>query len=87
MLVISGRSKTVINIGGEKVNPERVEEVLSAHPSVQQAAVLAVQNERGVDDVCALVVTRSPLIAQGPEGILQREASPEIRADSVYRRE
>jgi len=37
---------------------------LCAHPSVQQAAVLAVQNDRGVDDVCALIVTRSPLIAQ-----------------------
>ena len=61
MLVISGRTKTVINIGGEKVTPERVEEVLSAHPSVQQVAVLAVHNERGVDDVCALVVPRSAL--------------------------
>ena len=64
MLVISGRSKTVINVGGEKVNPERIEEVLSAHPSVQQAAVLAVNNERGADEVCALIVPRSPLVAQ-----------------------
>jgi acyl-coenzyme A synthetase/AMP-(fatty) acid ligase len=64
MLVISGRTKTVINIGGEKVTPERVEEVLSAHPSVQQVAVLAVPNESGVDDVCALVVPHSALSAQ-----------------------
>ena len=58
MLVISGRAKTVMNIGGEKVNPEKVEEVLSSHPSVQQVAVLSMPVEGGVDEVCALVVTR-----------------------------
>jgi acyl-coenzyme A synthetase/AMP-(fatty) acid ligase len=46
------------------VTPERVEEVLSSHPSVQQVAVLAVHNESGVDDVSALIVPRSALDAQ-----------------------
>ena len=64
MLVISGRAKTVINIGGDKMNPEKVEEVLSAHPSVRQVAVLAVPGDGGLDEVCALVVPRSALIAQ-----------------------
>jgi acyl-CoA synthetase (AMP-forming)/AMP-acid ligase II len=63
MLVISGRSKSVINVGGEKVNPERVEEVLSAHPSVQQVAVLPIPTESGVDTLYALIVPRSALIA------------------------
>jgi acyl-coenzyme A synthetase/AMP-(fatty) acid ligase len=64
MLVISGRSKSVLNIGGEKVTPERIEEVISSHPSVQQVAVVAIQNEMGVDEICALVVPRSALIVQ-----------------------
>jgi acyl-coenzyme A synthetase/AMP-(fatty) acid ligase len=66
LLVISGRATAVINVGGEKLNPEKVEEVLSAHPSVQQAAVLAVPNEQGLDDVCALIVPRTgtALVAQ-----------------------
>jgi acyl-CoA synthetase (AMP-forming)/AMP-acid ligase II len=59
MLVISGRAQAVINVAGEKVNPERVEEILSAHSSVQHAAVLATLNERGLDEICALVVPRA----------------------------
>lgn len=62
LLVISGRTKTVLNVGGEKVNPEKVEEVLSAHPSVQQVAVLSVPGEGGIDELCALIVPRSALI-------------------------
>jgi acyl-CoA synthetase (AMP-forming)/AMP-acid ligase II len=63
MLVISGRSWSVLNVGGEKVNPERVEEILSAHPSVAQAAVLAMPNAMGVDEIWALIVPRSFLSA------------------------
>jgi fatty-acyl-CoA synthase len=78
MLVISGRSKTVINIGGEKVNPERVEEVLSAHPGVQQVAVLAVPNESGVDDVCALIVSGSELNAQALKAFSSERLPPKF---------
>jgi acyl-coenzyme A synthetase/AMP-(fatty) acid ligase len=78
MLVISGRTKTVINIGGEKVTPERVEEVLSAHPSVQQVAVLAVHNESGVDDVCALVVPRSALVVEALKAFCSERLPPKF---------
>ncbi|MGO8951149.1 MAG: AMP-binding protein [Ktedonobacterales bacterium] len=36
---ITGRLRDVINRGGEKVSPREIEEVLLAHPSVQDAAV------------------------------------------------
>jgi fatty-acyl-CoA synthase len=63
MLVISGRTISVINIGGDKMNPEKVEEVLSSHPSVHQVAVVPFANENGIDELCALIVPRSALIA------------------------
>jgi acyl-CoA synthetase (AMP-forming)/AMP-acid ligase II len=59
MLVITGRSKTILNVGGEKLSPENLEELLSSHPSVAQSAVFTVPNEFGVDEVRALVVPRS----------------------------
>jgi acyl-CoA synthetase (AMP-forming)/AMP-acid ligase II len=63
MLVISGRARSVLNVGGEKLSPERVEEILSAHPSVMQAAAVALPDELGVEQVCALIVPRSYLDA------------------------
>lgn len=40
LLSYRGRTKSVINCGGNKVYPEEIEEVLRSHPSVQQARVL-----------------------------------------------
>ncbi len=56
LLVISGRGKTVMNLGGDKVKPELVEQVLASFNGVTDAAVFAVGTELGVDEICALVV-------------------------------
>lgn len=64
MLVISGRATTVVNVGGEKVSSERIEEILTTHANVVEAAVLAVPSDAGVDELCAFVVPRSYLNAE-----------------------
>ena len=38
---ITGRSKEVINRGGERISPVEIEEVLLTHPAVDQCAVFA----------------------------------------------
>lgn len=63
VLVISGRRTNVLNMGGDKVNPEKLEEILSSHPNVIQVAVCTVPNELGVHDICALLITHSYLDA------------------------
>ena len=50
-----GRGSQCINTGGEKVYPEEVEEILKLHPSVADAAVLGVPDERFGEAVTALV--------------------------------
>ena len=50
-----GRGSQCINTGGEKVYPEEVEEVLKLHPSVSDAAVVGVPDERFGQAVTALV--------------------------------
>ncbi len=50
-----GRGSQCINTGGEKVYPEEVEEVLKLHPSVADAAVVGVPDERFGEAVTALV--------------------------------
>jgi len=64
ILVLTGRASNVLNLGGEKMNPERIESILSTHPSVVESGVLAFSTQSGVDELCALVVPRSYLNAK-----------------------
>lgn len=50
-----GRGSQCINTGGEKVFPEEVEEALKTHPSVADAAVVGVPDERFGQAITALV--------------------------------
>jgi acyl-coenzyme A synthetase/AMP-(fatty) acid ligase len=59
MLVISGRETEVFNLGGEKVRPSVVEEVLSRFPHIAHAAVFTVTNSFGIDELWGAVGPRS----------------------------
>jgi len=50
-----GRGSQCINTGGEKVYPEEVEEALKSHPSVHDAVVVGVPDDRFGEVVTALV--------------------------------
>jgi acyl-coenzyme A synthetase/AMP-(fatty) acid ligase len=57
LLVITGRLETRLNVGGDKVDPERIEEVVKNFREVNDAAVLTVPNALGLEDVYALIQT------------------------------
>jgi fatty-acyl-CoA synthase len=50
-----GRGSVCINTGGEKVFPEEVEEVLKDHPSVHDAVVVGVPDEKWGEAIVAMV--------------------------------
>lgn len=52
---LKGRGSQCINTGGEKVYPEEVEECLKLHPSVQDAAVVGLPDEKWGEAINALV--------------------------------
>ena len=54
-LKLYGRGSQCINTGGEKVYPEEVEEALKTHPSVADAAVVGVPDDRFGEAITALV--------------------------------
>jgi acyl-CoA synthetase (AMP-forming)/AMP-acid ligase II len=56
LLVISGREKDILNLGGAKVNPERIEEVLTAFAGVVDAAVFGAANRLGIEEPWAAIV-------------------------------
>ena len=61
MLVITGRQKTALNIGGETVIPETVEDVICSFAGIQEAGVFAQNNEFGIAELVALIVTRDAI--------------------------
>lgn len=57
-LRVRGRIKELINRGGEKISPERVEGVLASHPDVLEAAVFGRPDKMYGEAVAAAIVTR-----------------------------
>jgi acyl-CoA synthetase (AMP-forming)/AMP-acid ligase II len=56
LLVLTGRDKAVLNLGGDKVSPERIEQVLASVAGVQEVAAFTVPNAAGVSELVAAVV-------------------------------
>ncbi len=65
---VHGRCDDVIISGGENIVPEEVEAVLCAHPSIREAAVLAVPSPRWGQRPVALVAMR-PDMGATPEDL------------------
>jgi fatty-acyl-CoA synthase len=54
-ITLLGRGSVCINTAGEKVFPEEVEEALKTHPSVYDAVVVGVPDERFGETIAAVV--------------------------------
>src|SRR5581483_3837312 len=61
MVVITGREKTALLVGGDSIAPEMVEEVLCRFPGIDQAAICAVDDALGISEIHALVVARQEI--------------------------
>ncbi len=78
LLVISSREKLVLNVGGDKVNPERIEQVLAAFPGIVRAGAFTVLDVRGIEELCAAVVSPSPIDEQALRAHCERSLPPEF---------
>jgi fatty-acyl-CoA synthase len=56
-IVLLGRGSATINTAGEKVFPEEVEEALKTHPSIEDALVIGVPDEKWGQAITAVVKT------------------------------
>jgi fatty-acyl-CoA synthase len=62
-LTVVDRIKDVINTGGVLVASREVEDVLYTHPAVVEVAVIGTPDERWIEAVTAVVVTKAPVTA------------------------
>jgi acyl-CoA synthetase (AMP-forming)/AMP-acid ligase II len=56
LLVIIGRDKTVLSLGGDKVNPESVEAVMARFAGIFEVAVSSTPNALGNNELVAVIV-------------------------------
>lgn len=66
-IFLAGRAREFIKRGGEIISPEEVEEVLSAHPAVLEAAVIGVPDRAWGEVVHAVVALRPGTDAEAGE--------------------
>jgi 3-oxocholest-4-en-26-oate---CoA ligase len=66
-ITVLGRGSQSINSGGEKIFPEEVEAALKSHPTVFDALVVGVPDERWGEQVAAIVQFRSGVSATLPD--------------------
>jgi acyl-CoA synthetase (AMP-forming)/AMP-acid ligase II len=66
-LVITGRKKDIIIRSGENISPKEVEDLLSTHPDVLEAAIVAMPSDTTGEKGCAFVIPRG-------------DARPDLRA-------
>jgi acyl-CoA synthetase (AMP-forming)/AMP-acid ligase II len=57
-LVITGRKKDIIIRSGENISPKEVEDLLSTHPDVLEAAIVAMPSATTGEKGCAFVIPR-----------------------------
>jgi len=79
-LCLTGRLKLLIDVGGQKVNPLEVEQVLCEHPAVAECVVLPFAISETVTRLKAIVVARGSLPPTAEE--LRRFAKQRL---SVYK--
>jgi acyl-CoA synthetase (AMP-forming)/AMP-acid ligase II len=79
LLVITGREKTALSVGGDTVSPELVEGVITSFPGVREAGVFTVDNQLGIAELSALIVTGSPI----DDATLHRHCAGSLPSSSI----
>jgi acyl-coenzyme A synthetase/AMP-(fatty) acid ligase len=75
LLVITGRTKEIINAGGVKFAPEILEQALLTHPDVAEAAAVMMPDARGIEELWVAVVTRNTVDSES----LRRQCQERFR--------
>jgi 2,3-dihydroxybenzoate-AMP ligase len=78
--VVAGRRKDLINRGGEKISAEEIENLILAHPAVQNVACIPVPDDVLGERMCACIVAHDGATAPSLDELVAFLRSHEIAA-------
>lgn len=84
-IVITGRQKDLIIRGGENISAKEIEDVLHSHPSVAEAAVVAMPHARLGEGVCGFIVA-APGAVPDPQTLLDFVAGSGLARQKIPER-
>ena len=76
LLYIEGRVDDQLNVGGLKINPEDIDQVLAAHPSVLEAGAFVLANSEGRESLASALVLRDVAHAEAVRQHAQHKLGP-----------
>ena len=79
-LFITGRSKLLIDVMGDKVDPIEVEDVLAVHPKVREVVVVGVAGPVEGEQLLKAVVVADERCGSASSSAIARSASPTTRS-------
>jgi acyl-CoA synthetase len=76
-VTVTGRTKDIINRGGEKLSAQEIEELICRYPGVSDAAVVAAPHPRLGEEPAAFIIVRAG------EGATDDDLQAFLRAEGV----
>lgn len=100
LLTIAGRASELINSGGNKVNPQVIEDVLLSFPGIREAATFGVPDALGLTRIWSAMVVDRPVDSAAlhafcvtrlgpisPERVMKMDALPRTESGKILRTE
>ena len=73
-LELAGRSKEIINLGGVKLNPESIDELVSAQLGVLDCATFAVEGISGIEQIIVAIKVDEDFVRENFEKVLIKKS-------------
>ncbi len=61
LLIVTGRTSEVINVGGLKLAPEVIEDILRRHPAVSDVAAFGNMGDGGIEEISIALIAKTPV--------------------------
>jgi len=74
-LILEGRNNDVINLGGVKVNPDRIEAIALAQLGIRDCATFGRINDSGIEELCIAIVVDDDFDQESFEQVIRAKIS------------